>query len=62
MKSIKVILLVLALEVMLMTSHWLFGLWNTLTLTFLLAVMVGIVTWVNGGDLDDKYSQRIFTS
>lgn len=54
MKSIKVILLVLSLEVMLMTSHWLFGLWNTLTLTFLLAIMVGIVTWVNGGDLDDK--------
>ena len=54
MKTIKIILLVLSLEVMLMTSHWLFGLGNTLTLTFLLAVMVGIVTWVNGGDLDDK--------
>lgn len=54
MKTIKVISLILALETMLMTSHWLFGLWNTLTLTFLLAVMVGIVTWINGGDLDNK--------
>lgn len=53
MKTIKIILLVLALEVILMTSHWMFGLWNTLTLTFLLAVMVGIVSWV-GGDFDNE--------
>ena len=53
MKSIKVILLVLILEVIIMTSSYMFGMWNTLTLTFMLTVIVGIVSWV-GGDFDNE--------